>query len=330
LHLTWFEELTGFREKSPRQVRAYLTVDGTTITSTVNDRRMQAGCLEIPSLAELRQRVAAKSATPGAISVSEVVADVQDLHTAPDSEGALFQVASQFNLLEMVSPSATPEQGVGIYAGDPTQGPACAIAAGAGTIYRNYFADVNGLTGQTARRQIDCLGAIGEMLGNRRERLWTMKNGYALASEQGLRHVDSIIADMDEAQRDRIRASLHVGTQVGTEVTIGDCGHLVTQIYCSALPVAYAPHPPELWERFARTILEATYEATMAAAVLNYLNTGNNKVYLTLVGGGAFGNQDEWILSAIRRTLDLYESHPLDVKVVSYSGPNPNLRSLLA
>ncbi len=299
------------------------------LTSAVNGRSVQAGRLEIPSLAELRERVAAVPRTAGSISVDEVVADAQDLHRSPESEGALFQVASQFNLLEMISPSATPERGVGIYAGDPTQGPACAIAAGAGTIFRNYFVNVGGRTGQTARRQIDCLGVIGEMLGNQRERLWTMKNGYALASETGLRHIDSTIADMDEAQQDGVRASLNVGLQMGTEVTLENCGHLVTQIYCSALPVAYTPLAPELWERFARLILEATYEATMAAAVLNNLNTGNNKVYLTLVGGGAFGNEDEWILSAIARALDLYDSYPLDVSIVSYGAPKPALQSLL-
>ena len=33
----------------------------------------------------------------------------------------------------------TPEDGVTRYKDDPTQGPACAIAASAATMYRNYF-----------------------------------------------------------------------------------------------------------------------------------------------------------------------------------------------
>jgi len=95
-------------------------------------------------------------------------------------------VASQFNLLETVSPSVTPERGVGIYENDCTQGPACAISAGAGTIYRNYFARVNGRTGQSATNQIDCLADIGAAMGNSDNRLWEMRNGYALATESGL------------------------------------------------------------------------------------------------------------------------------------------------
>jgi hypothetical protein len=32
-----------------------------------------------------------------------------------------------------------PEHGVTVYSGDPTQGPACALACAAGSVYRNYF-----------------------------------------------------------------------------------------------------------------------------------------------------------------------------------------------
>jgi len=73
------------------------------------------------------------------IAVRVVVGDVRRLHAAPEHACALFQVASQFNLLEMTAPHVTPEDGVTRYKDDPTQGPACAIVAGAATMYRNYF-----------------------------------------------------------------------------------------------------------------------------------------------------------------------------------------------
>ena len=53
----WFTELTGFVEESPDQVRQNLTLEGSTITSKINGRSMQAGILEIPSLLELREFV---------------------------------------------------------------------------------------------------------------------------------------------------------------------------------------------------------------------------------------------------------------------------------
>ena len=119
----------------------------------------------------------------GRLTVRQVVGDVQGFHTELSNSGALFQVASQFNLLEMVSPTVTPEEGVGIYENDRTQGPACAIAAGAGTIYRNYFVPCNGQIGQSADHQIDCLADIGKSLNNTQNRLWRMQNGYALVTK---------------------------------------------------------------------------------------------------------------------------------------------------
>ena len=55
--MTWFETLTGFAEESALQVRANITVDGNALKSHVNGNRFVYGQLEIPSLAQLRERV---------------------------------------------------------------------------------------------------------------------------------------------------------------------------------------------------------------------------------------------------------------------------------
>jgi hypothetical protein len=327
--MTWFETLTGFPEESPQQVRANITVDGHTLTSHVNGKVLVCGALETPSLATLRERVQASGQKGGKLSVREVVADVQHLHTNVSNAGALFQVASQFNLLEMVSPRATPEQGVGIYEHDRTQGPACAIAAGAGTIYRNYFALVNGQTGQSASNQIDCLADIGTALGNSASRLWEMRNGYALASPNGLREISHRLQAASETERDALRQLLRIGMQWNTQVTLNDATHLISQAYCSALPVAYSQHAPSLWAAFARLVLEASYEATMCAAILNALSSGNNKLFLTLLGGGAFGNATDWIIGGMQRALNLYKHADLDVAIVSYGSSKPYIQQLV-
>jgi len=80
-------------------------------------------------------------------------------------------------------------------------------------------------------------------------------------------------------------------------VTLGGASHTVSQAYCSAVPVAYSPHSTDSWAAFAQLVLEASYEATMCAALLNVEITGSNQSFLTLLGGGAFGDRDEWILS---------------------------------
>jgi hypothetical protein len=327
--MMWFEELTGFPEESIQQVQENITIDGETLKSQINGKTMVYGRLETPSLGELRERAQASNYKTGKMSLRETVANVQDLHIDKTNSDALFQVASQFNLLEMVSPSVTPEMGVGIYDFDPTQGPACAIAAGAGTIYRNYFAPVNGQIGQSANNQIDCLADLGTALGNTKNRLWEMKNGYALASHDGLVEISRQLESASESELDELRQLLRIGIQWKTQVTLNESQHLVSQAYCSALPVAYSEHSASLWQRLARLVLEASYEATICAAVLNSTTNDNNKLFLTLLGGGAFGNETQWIISSMQRALDLYKQVELDVSIVSYGSSNQHVQKLV-
>jgi hypothetical protein len=326
----WFESLTGFHEETADQVRASIALDGETMTSTVNDREMVYGRLETPTLADLRSRAQDDDLPKGALRLSEVIGDVQQLHLQIANAGGLFQVASQFNLLEMVSPSVTPEHGVDIYENDLTQGPACAIACGAGTIYRNYFAAVNGQVGQSSDNQIDCLGDLADALGNTDERLWAMRNGYALATADGLREISQRLSSANESERDALRQTLRIGIQWNTQVTLGKALHAVTQAYCSALPVAYSPHSDILWADFAQLVLEASYEATLCAGILNRRCTGSNKLFLTLLGGGAFGNHGDWIFAAIERALEQFADVPLDVSIVSYGSSKPRVRELVS
>ena len=316
----FFQQLTGFAETTPEAVRQKLSLDGETLTSLVNGKTYHCGRLQIASLAALRAEAPLIISFHDRIRAREIVANVQHLHLMPDKAGALFQAASQFNLLEMPHPGVTPEQGIAAYEYDHTQGPACAIACAAGTIYRNYFVPLGDQIGQSAERQVDCLAAIGAALGNDGETLWRMQNGYALASPTGLRTINERLAKMSVAERQALKDRLQVGIQWDTEVTLDAAGHRVSQIYCSALPVAYSSGSSQLWEPFARLVLEATYEATFYTALINYQRTGNPFVYLTLVGGGAFGNELAWITDAVRGALEVFKNTPLKVRVVSYGG----------
>lgn len=324
----WFQELFGFEEETPEQVRENLVLQGEVLHSNVNGRSFQCGTLEIATLEELR----AKAPRPGdftdAIHIREFVGDVQDLHCIKGSRHALFQAASQFNLLEMVSPQVTPEQGIGRYMYDRTQGPACAIACGAGTAYRNYFVPVNGQLGQTKDEQIDCLDLIGAALGNKELALWKMSNGYVMSNEAGLQHIGKRLNAMGPHGREQVKGKLKIGLQWDTEVTLMGNGQRVSQAYCSALPVAYSHVETNLWEPFARLILEATYEATLYAALINMEMRGSNIVYLTLVGGGAFGNPPAWIIDAITQAFGKFKNVPLDVRIVSYGSSDPMVKSV--
>jgi hypothetical protein len=317
----WFEKLTGFIEESPEQVRANFDVIGNKLISKINQAELQYGNLETPSLGDLRKLINLDDYN-SKIKVSQVVGNVQTLHCEEENNGALFQAASQFNLLEMVGPHVSPERGVGIYENDFTQGPACAIACGAGTIYRNYFAKVRGLTGQSFSNQIDCLEDISKELENSKLDLWQMTNGYALPTSEGLRRTTALINSRSPKDLDDLKCLLRIGIQWNSEVTINESQNVVSQAYCSALPVQYSNIESVYWESFARLVLEATYESTLYAGLINLKSTGNNIVYLTLVGGGAFGNDLDWIFQSMEKAIEKFKHTPLDLRIVSFGGSN--------
>ena len=114
----WFAQLTRFRETSYDATRRQLVVEGDELVSRVNDKRYGIGTLEVATLASLRTRV--EVPTDGCTTVRCVAGEARAMHADPEVEGALFQVASQFNLLEMAGPSVTPEDGVTRYSEDHT------------------------------------------------------------------------------------------------------------------------------------------------------------------------------------------------------------------
>ena len=239
-------------------------------------------------------------------------------------------------MLEMVGPSVTPEHGVTGYIHDRTQGPACAVAAGAGTIYRNYLVPAGGGIGQTKHRQIDALAQLGQALAQRLgrpvESLWSMRNGYALCTADGLSSIGRHLRQASDEEQDYLRGLLALGVHRDVAVTDvrGDDPPVVTQVYCSALPIAYSGIPADAWEPFARLVLDAAYEATLLSAAEQAWRGGSPTVLLTRLGGGAFGNPDGWIDAAISRGLAQVGRDGLDVQLVSSGSIHQGMRSVQA
>lgn len=238
----WFEDMVGFTENAARIYEQLFYSDGK-LQNHVNGRTLHCGELTTPTLAELQANakiIQAKSINHSAsvlkqrhLTLTECVADVQALHCDPANAGALFQVASQFNLLEMPSPEVTPLADISNYQFDRTQGPACAIACGAGTLYRNYFVEVAGGLGQTTQHQLNMIDAFErqllEQINLRSEvklsRLWQMKNGYALPSAEQLQAINHTLAQLSEEDTTNLMNSTKIGIQSETEVTLKGHGH---------------------------------------------------------------------------------------------------------
>ena len=165
----WFEKLFGFNERADGTAERWQEIKANfellsdlteppcaaalpppqTLKSLANNKKWRVGTFGTPTLGDLRRGAmqalhAKRSADPtflrGKPRLSFEYGDVAELLVSERFRHASFQVASQFNCLEFVSPRMTPEDGIAIYEGDRTQGPACSIACAPATVVRNYFA----------------------------------------------------------------------------------------------------------------------------------------------------------------------------------------------
>jgi hypothetical protein len=300
---SWFQDAFGFAELSFEETQRRFQIDGNILVSHANGAQFHVGSFEHLSLAELQARCTDFSDTQdlGGLTFDNITGNARSLHLDIRNAGAVFQVASQFNCLEMKEPGARPENGVTGYYNDATQGPACALACPAATVYRNYL--VNDGRGQCGSHQIDGLSLVGRLVQNSKEKYWKMQNGYCLPLDSGsIGRLSKRIAS-SAALGAEVCSSVQVGIHWDTEVKGGS--HRVCQVFCSAVPVAYAKSTKSTdWADFACVILDAAYEATLAvAACLSKERGARVKVYLTTVGGGAFGNRSLWIVSALEKAL---------------------------
>lgn len=428
-NMSWFKKLFGIEEPIGENINGLLYLENGRLFSSKSDQSYGVGQFTTPTLSSLRQTALANLSKlqdhygwiPSIIH--EGHDDIFTEHSKPENKGALFQAASQMNCLEFSSPKSIPEMGVTIYQYDNTQGPACAIATGPGTVYRNYFTLVDGIKGQTKDRQINCLDlletAVNDIvvyvnydgtpiqldptdstygIGNQVKidaykkvyrmltkpmdkymkinitshaetynfwfnitsdgrifymtednrcvfmhhktlNFWSVKNGYVKSTHSRLEQLSAYLESQSSEIIYQLRDLIKVGFHQNVEVVFGsrynllpsDKRQTVSQVYCSALPVGYSSVHPDLWEPFARLVLEAMYEATMWSAVINAIETGNNRVIITAVGGGVFGNRQQWIADAINRAIRIMKEHKIPLKIVvsHYKNINPEFKKLI-
>ena len=331
-HHDWFEEQFGF-EETGENVTNYFQYDweNKILRSSKNQKAFYVGDFETPSVKELQEKVKSMSFISrdlGGLTFENIIGDATQLHLAEENASSVFQVASQFNCLEMVGPRMTPEMGITIYQDDGTQGPRCAMACPAATVFRNYFWNGRGQLGGD-RNQINTAKDLEIILGNDEGSYWSMKNGYMMPSRSdAMKEVGDRISG-----EDGLRDSLFLNGRVGIHwdtVVVPGAGHRMTQVFCSAVPITYTQTgkgtKPKDWKTLAEIILESAYQATiLTGAILAKKSNKRVTVFLTQLGGGAFGNPSPWICAAIEKSLVSALDEPLDVKLVNYARmPTPN------
>lgn len=307
----WFECLFGFKE-SPQLVQKniHLSPCNDALISTKNKRVFPIGKFTTPTVGELKLEAAGlyrdvSHEHRGNIEIEHIaITGVLELHHAYPN--AIFQAASQFNCLEFCDPNIIPEDGITMYSNDRTQGPACAMAAAAGTLYRNYFVPLQGKIGQSKYHQINNLDEVESVFENDIHNYWRIHNGYSFTSNvEALSSFQQILRNMPEDILTKHRDLLKVGVHEQVGVTFEDTDYRfqehvavkyehedeispenyakfavkselanvtrVNQVYCSALSIAYAHNGTAVWEEFGKFVLDGIYEATLWYAVTSYL-----------------------------------------------------------
>ena len=358
----WFSHLFGFDEDGDdgAGMRAQFELRGSTLRSKVNGASYGVGRFTTPSLAELRAEAAHTPLPSGRLSLSHIATrDVFALHSSHKYAGATFQVASQFNCLEFQCPDAGRGWDVTDYIDDHTQGPACALASPAATVYRNYFAAVGGQRGQTRSHQLNLLADVlvavqgsrgeswqqaqglgtgepeGDAVGPSSNDLVSVRNGFSYAANECLVAFNERFNTrcvVDKGAREQLLGRMRIGVHSGIEAPWGarrfvlqppERRQLLSQVFCSALSAWGAPlsmgRGDDDWAPLATLVLDAAYEATLLSAALETAaGSGSGVVLLTYLGGGVFGNREEWIEGAIARACHRLRAVGLKVVVVHY------------
>eukprot|EP00588_Corethron_pennatum_P027364 CAMPEP_0194312110 /NCGR_PEP_ID=MMETSP0171-20130528/9027_1 /TAXON_ID=218684 /ORGANISM="Corethron pennatum, Strain L29A3" /LENGTH=377 /DNA_ID=CAMNT_0039066485 /DNA_START=244 /DNA_END=1377 /DNA_ORIENTATION=+ len=352
---SYFENMFGFVEPPYMGIGRYFDVtqnpgdDDKTLTvkkGFFKNRTFALGSFETLSSQELQssiKRCRKSSIASFRITFENIVGDISTYHeryaSAHNSNShAVIQAASQFNCLEMVGPSITPDQGITMYQNDQTQGPACAICCPAATVFRNYFVHVNGNAGLgqcgESSKQINTLALVSELItgnSNEDDYYYVLRNGYAIPHPGKMAELTTKLQanpDLCHAIVNNVQVGIHWNTEVKNS------GKKICQVYASAVPVAYCNTSVTDWALFASLVLRGMYQATFAAAVrLQRIRQHEADakadggvgeqvritLVLTMLGGGAFGNQMTWITDAIEHAVMMFHDEPLDVKLCHYS-----------
>jgi len=231
--------------------------------------------------------------------------DVAFLQSLPENRDAVFQVASNFNGVEPISEEFTPSlpDFTEKYYLDFTQGPAASVSTGAAAIARVHapFAERSIPISewcQTKSRQLNTLENLKQQ--------FPITNGYVTFTGE-----EPAFPEHNSLEYQQLMWKVSICYHRRCQVTTGhrnqnilekvhDFNQTIDQVMCAAININQGLNGiingrcSDIETR-CRFLLEVAYHATYLTAMVNH----RSHIYLTLVGGGAFGNKKEWIYDAI-------------------------------
>jgi hypothetical protein len=257
--------------------------------------------------------------------------DIGAMQADPKYRDAFFQVASNFNALELVSKNDQMTD-ITNYTKDLTQGPFASIAAPYALIYRHYYMFNRQYPNdptqwkQTPAHQINFLDKTDI----------PVTNSYVDFSKTAPGAIKNFAVE-----------NIKVGTHRDVRILFGYMPNLkqfekvtdprqkINQIFTAAVDFGsnWKFKTDDKAIKIAKSILDAAYEGTIRVAFVTHQDKlaewdklggsgqirPNNSVVLTLVGGGVFQNDFDWIADAIVKNKDFIVRSGMHVELVIFN-----------
>lgn len=311
----WFPRLFGFNE-NPAKVQSQFSISSDekgdyNITSKVNNKTYSVGNFQLrdlQSFSDIKDRSGGKFNIIVGNGTENVDADIITCETNPENDGATFQMASNFNCLDHLPGKRPPKDLLSNYITHYEQGAPGTVACGPALVYRQYLIPMpSGNNGQMTE---------DIMLLSRTPAV--VEDGY----------VNEVPENFDYSDPNLYQ----VGVHQNIDVTLGRAGdnrrkykiitgQRIHQVFCSTLSFGIL-YDTDFNLKVASYILTTEYKLTILSAIENSIKypgrKGSNKVFLCLLGGGAFGNPLPLIAKAISDNTDLIQKSGLEVNLVCF------------
>eukprot|EP01127_Copromyxa_protea_P013784 TRINITY_DN3733_c0_g1_i1.p1 TRINITY_DN3733_c0_g1~~TRINITY_DN3733_c0_g1_i1.p1 ORF type:complete len:1035 (+),score=186.62 TRINITY_DN3733_c0_g1_i1:133-3105(+) len=348
----WFSHITGcdettFAEKKASLIRnegdGYLT-----IKNDKTGRRIMAGKIKMMNIADMilditdrKSEIRKKGDLPHFHFITcsgddKRFVDVAYIQTLPENREALFQLASNFNGVEALTEAVPPNSAdfTTKYYYDKTQGPCASISGGGAAITRVHAAFYHpkkdpSTWNQTDKAQLNFLQNLTSH--------FPIKNGYVVYDGNEPKFPKHKKGKSQKWQK--LLMSYNVCYHSGVEVCLGhrlpkeyetqkDPAQVIDQVCVAAVNMLQGNTGIKnlgfdpTWEKMS-FILHTAYQGTYISAI----HENKKKIFLTMVGGGVFGNNPAKIFETIVKAHKMWGGHmksPIeDVYLVLFQAPPP-------
>lgn len=266
--------------------------------------------------------------------------EITHLQANPQNKHAVFQLASTF-FGPLEGGMIDPKNSITEMLKYPVQGEWASVSAAGATIFRKYFM----ITDSFINRRAGLNSVPGEvyLLHNLRNKAPVIPNPDRHGHTDRIVDIAALkkyIYDPKDKQQIGIFSHENIYTTSECIANQHEKGNatllsiplrndqLITQIFNASYDLkSYIrdviknkePLSPQVID-FAKMVLEAMYEGTLKQASLN----GSRKVFLTLIGGGAFLNDIRWIAKALEQPglIEFMQKSGLEINIIFRADAN--------